>query len=104
MDDFSKNIYQMYMENNYQFGFYVRRDSWPKHRYAKVLSIQWVTEGKPIKGKPPYFGGFKNPPGHPREGKIMGPRGVTLEAAWFSGSNQQIITTGGNYCWTRIQV
>lgn len=90
------------MENNYQFGFYVRRDSWAKYRYAKVVSIQWVTEGRPIKGSPPYFGGFKNPPGHPREGKIMGPRKVQLEATWFRNGPLMTIDTGGNYSWTRV--
>lgn len=95
------NIYEMYMENNYKFGFYVKRDSWNKGRYAKVISIQWVFEGKPIKGSPPYFGGFKNPPGHPREGKIMGPRLVTLEADWFD-RGILVIKTGGNYIWERV--
>ena len=55
-----------------------------------------------IKGEPPYFGGFKNPPGHPRAGKIMGPRLVTLQADWFDGGPIQTINTGGNYSWTQV--
>lgn len=95
------NIYQMYMANDYKLGFYVTRNSWSKEKYAKVVEIQWVTEGKPIKGKPPYFGGFKNPPGHPREGKIMSPRLVTLEAKWLDGG-QMITRSGGTYAWERV--
>lgn len=96
------NIYQMYMNNNYQLGFYVRRDSWKSDRKAKVTWIEFVIEGKPIKGNPPYFGGFKNPPGHPRAGKIMGPRLVKLEADWLDGG-QMTTDSGGNYCWIRIE-
>ncbi|WP_151996613.1 MULTISPECIES: hypothetical protein [unclassified Imperialibacter] len=91
------------MNNNYQLGFYVRRDSWKSDRKAKVTWIKFVIEGKPInKGNPPYFGGFKNPPGHPRAGKIMGPRLVKLEADWLDGG-QMTTDSGGNYCWIRIE-
>ena len=95
------NIYQMYIANNYRFGFYVTRDSWRAGRYAKVVAIQWVEEGKMIKGDPPYFGGFKNPPGHPRAGKIMGPRLVTLKADWLTGG-EMITDCGGNFSWARV--
>lgn len=95
------NIYEMYQANKYQLGFYVSRDSWHSSRYAKVVAIEWVTEGKPIKGKPPYFGGFINPPGHPRAGKKMGPRLVTLEADWLDGGSL-VVKTGGNYSWERV--
>lgn len=95
------NIYQMYMANGCRFGFYVKRDTWRPGKYAKVVGIEWVEDGRPIKGKPPYFGGFKNPPGHPRAGKIMGPRLVTLEADWFD-EGRMVIDTGGNYCWTQV--
>lgn len=89
------------MNNNYQFGFYVRRDTWHPSRKAKVTWIEFVIEGQPIKGKPPYFGGFKNPPGHPRAGKIMGPRLVKLEADWLDGG-ELVTDSGGNYCWTKV--
>ncbi len=95
------NIYQMYIENGCKYGFYVRRDSWHQNRYAKVISIEWVVEGKMIKGKPPYFGGFKNPPGHPRAGKTMGPRKVILVADWLDGGRLKI-STGGNYSWHQV--
>ena len=91
----------MYMANDYKFGFYVRRNSWRRDRYAKVADIQWVEEGKKIKGKPPYFGGFKNPPGHPRAGKIMGSRLVTLEAKWLRGG-KYVTDAGGTYAWERV--
>lgn len=94
------NIFQMYVKNNCRFGFFVRKDSWHPRRYAKVVGIEWVEDGKMIKGEPPYFGGFKNPPGHPREGKIMGPRSVTLEADWFE--NGILIIAGGTYGWTQV--
>jgi hypothetical protein len=89
------------MANNCQLGFYVRRNSWRPDRYAKVTFIEWVENGKPIKGNPPYFGGFKNPPGHRRAGKIMGPRLVTLEAPWLDGG-EMITDCGGNYCWFQV--
>ena len=91
----------MYIRNNFELGFYVRRDSWRLDRYAKVTIIQWVEEGKMIKGEPPYFGGFKNPPGHPRAGKIMGPRLVTLEADWLDGG-RMITKSGGTFRWTQV--
>jgi hypothetical protein len=95
------NIYQMYVKNECRMGFYVRKDSWHTSRFAKVVEIQWVEDGKRIKGEPPYFGGFKNPPGQPRAGKIMGPRLVTLEAEWFEGG-RTVVSTGGNFCWTQV--
>lgn len=95
------NIYQMYVKNGCRFGFYVTRNSWSKGRYAKVVGIEWVEDGKMIKGNPPYFGGFKNPPGHRRAGKIMGPRLITLEAYWFDGGTM-ITDCGGNYSWTQV--
>lgn len=95
------NIYQMYVENNCRLGFFVTRDTWSQGNYAKVVAIEWVTDGKMIKGNPPYFGGFRNPPGHRRAGKIMGPRLVTLQANWLQGG-QMITDCGGNYCWTRV--
>lgn len=100
-DPYKLNIYQLYHKNDCQFGFYVRRNSWHPNRFAKVVGIQWVEEGKKIKGKPPYFGGFKNPPGHPREGKIMGPRLVDLEAPWFEGGKWRT-ESGGNYSWEQV--
>ena len=95
------NIYQMYVKNNCKFGFYVRRDSWRPDRFTKVVAIQWVEDGKMIKGEPPYFGGFINPPGHPREGKIMGPRKVTLIADWLTDGIMET-DCGGNYSWEQV--
>jgi hypothetical protein len=95
-------IYQMYVENGCRFGFCVKRDSWRPGRYAKVIGIEFVEDGKMIKGTPPYFGGFINPPGHPRAGKKMGPRLVTLEADWFDDGGVMITDCGGNFCWTRV--
>lgn len=102
MSNYDLNIYQMYMANDCQLGFYVRRNSWHPSKSAKVVAIEWVTNGQPIKGKPPYFGGFKNPPGHPRAGKIMGPRSVTLEADWLDGG-RLVTDSGGNYSWEWIK-
>ena len=94
------NIYQMYIQNNCRFGFYVKKDNWRDDRYTKVVSIEFVTEGKMIKGKPPYFGGFINPPGHPRAGKIMGPRMVRLEADWFDEKFYNV--NGGTWNWSQV--
>lgn len=49
------NVYQMYHENNCQFGFFVKRNSWATI-IAKVTGIEGVEEGKEINGPPPYFG------------------------------------------------
>lgn len=95
------NIYQMYVKNDCSLGFYVRRNSWHPSRYAKVVDIQWVENGKMIKGEPPYFGGFKNPPGHPRAGKTMGPRLVKLEADWME-EGYMITDCGGTYSWEQV--
>ncbi|MEP0349463.1 MAG: hypothetical protein ABJD84_02195 [Reichenbachiella sp.] len=91
----------MYIRNGCRFGFFVRRDSWEREKYAKVLEIEFVIEGKMIKGEPPYFGGFKNPPDHPRAGKIMGPRIVTLNASWAKPKTWST-DAGGNFCWTEL--
>lgn len=65
----SKNTFEMYMDNNYRFGFLITRESWATGRQATVVSIDGVKEGEPIEGKPPYFNRHY-PPGHPKEGKI----------------------------------
>jgi hypothetical protein len=95
------NIYQMYVKNNCKLGFYVRSDKWRHERFAKVVEIQNVEEGKMIEGEPPYFGGFKYPAGHPKEGIIMGPRLVTLEADWLDGG-VRVTDRGGNYSWEQV--
>ena len=43
------NIFQMYVENGLRYGFYVRRNSWPEERYAKVVAIGEIQEGEKIK-------------------------------------------------------
>ena len=90
----------MYMNNNYQLGFYVNRNSWRPDRKAKVTWIEFVIEGQPIKGESPYFSGFKYPVGHPKAGKTMG-RLVKLEADWLE-NGELIIRTGGNYSWKLV--
>jgi len=94
------NIYQMYIQNGCRLGFYVYRNSWRPGRYAKVVSIEGVEESKMIEGKPPYFGGLINPPGHPRAGKIMGPRMVTLEADWMDEGKMEV--NGGIVSFTQV--
>jgi hypothetical protein len=95
------NIYQMYVKNNCKLGFYVRSDKWRQERFAKVVEIQHVEDGKMIEGEPPYYGGFKYPAGHPKEGIIMGPRLVTLEADWLDGG-VRVTDRGGNYSWEQV--
>lgn len=50
----SRNIYQMYTDNNKSIGFFVRRDSWSSI-YAKVVSIAGKESG-PLEGSAPYYG------------------------------------------------
>jgi len=90
----------MYIKNGCQLGFYVHRDSWHPINYAKVVAIEGVEEGKMIEGPPPYFGGLVNPLGHPRAGKIMGPRMVTLEADWMDNGKMEV--NGGTGSFTQV--
>lgn len=94
-----KNILQMYMENDYQFGFHITRNSWHPTRYATVQSIDGVEEGKPIEGQPPYFVRYY-PEGHAKAGKVW-KRWVHMDAHW---TEEGIYDTdcGGNYSWTRV--
>ena len=91
----------MYVKNNCKLGFYVRSVKWRHERFAKVIEIQNVEEGKMIEGEPPYFGGFKYPAGHPKEGIIMGPRLVTLEADWLD-NGVRVTDRGGNFTWEQV--
>lgn len=93
------NIYQMYMENGCKFGFFITRDSWRADRYAMVVGIDGVEEGKPIEGQPPYFNRYY-PESHPKAGKTW-KRFVHLEAPWFD-SGEYETDCGGNYSWTRV--
>lgn len=100
-DKFKLNIYQLYHKNECQFGFYVRRNSWHPSRFAKVTDIELATEGKRLRGKAPYFGGFNYPKGHIKEGKRLGPRLVTLEADWLD-NGIYITNSGGTYAWEQV--
>jgi hypothetical protein len=46
----NKNLVEMYMENDYRYGFHVNRDSWNGRKYAKVVAILRVDEEKSIEG------------------------------------------------------
>jgi hypothetical protein len=94
------NMYQMYIQNKCRFGFYVHKNSWHPIKYAKVTAIEGVVDGKMPEGKPPYFGGLFNLPGHPRAGKIMGPRIVTLEADWMDEGKMTV--NGGTFTFTQV--
>ncbi len=48
------NVYEMYEENGYKFGYWIVRNTWG-NSFAKVLSIKGTREGQPIKGRPPYY-------------------------------------------------
>jgi hypothetical protein len=43
------NIYEMYYENDKQFGFWIKRNSWG-NTIAKVIGIEGVIEGEEISG------------------------------------------------------
>lgn len=96
------NIYQMYEANDYQFGFYVRKTTWPPGQKAEVLAIECVTERQPIEGPPPYFTeGLVYPSGHKKEGQKMGPRKVILGAPWAKGGKRQV--NGGTFNWEQVE-
>lgn len=52
------NIYEMYYENDKQFGFWIKRNSWG-NTIAKVIGIEGVIEGEEISGSKPYHGNPK---------------------------------------------
>jgi hypothetical protein len=52
------NIYEMYYENDKQFGFWIKRNYWA-NTIAKVISIEGVIEGGEIGGSKPYHGNPK---------------------------------------------
>ena len=47
------NIYEMYVKNNNQVGFWIQKDSWHKN-IAKVVEIDNKTSGS-LKGRSPYY-------------------------------------------------
>lgn len=51
----NENVYQMYIANGNQAGFYVRRANWKPGTYARVVSIDGRESG-PLTGRAPYFG------------------------------------------------
>jgi hypothetical protein len=93
------NIFQMYIENDCKFGFFVTRNSWSNNKFAMVVSIDGVEEGKMIEGEPPYFT-RKYPEEHRKAGKVW-PRIVYLKATWFDRGKYET-DCGGTYAWTRI--
>lgn len=94
-----RNLFQMYMENNCRFGFFVTRESWSDGKYAKVIGIDGAKEGEPLEGEPPYFI-RKYPAGHAKAG-ITWKRNVYLEADWLDGGG--VVTgSGGTYSWRRV--
>ncbi len=93
------NIYQMYIENQCKFGFFITRNSWSAEKYAAVVAIVEVEEGKPIEGQPPYFTRYY-PQEHPKAGKVW-KRFVHLEASWFDSSEYET-DCRGNYFWSRV--
>lgn len=97
--DKHQNIFQMYMENGYRLGFYVHRDSWRPNRYAKVVGIDGVEDGKPIDGQPPYFTRHY-PPSHPKAGKTWS-RTIYLEAPWFDNGRYET-GSGSTYGWKKV--
>lgn len=52
------NIYEMYIENNNNFNFYVKRESW-SNTIAKIILIDKVIEGEEIPGTAPYYDNLK---------------------------------------------
>jgi hypothetical protein len=93
------NLFEMYVDNDCKFGFYVTRDSWSNGKYAIVIAIDGVDEGKMIDGTPPYFT-RKYPEEHPKAEKTW-KRLVYLKASWFDNGTYET-DCGGNYSWTRV--
>lgn len=75
------NIYQIYADNEYRFGFLVRRTDWKPGRYATVVGIEFVDKHYETIPSPRYF--------------------VTLQAEWLVGGIVEI-DSGDNSCWERI--
>ncbi|MBN9299876.1 MAG: hypothetical protein J0I41_22940 [Filimonas sp.] len=94
-----KNLFELYIENNYKLGFCVSRDSWSDGKYAKVVAIDGVVDGQPIEGNPPYFNRIY-PDGHEKAGATW-QRNARLEAEWFD-KGFQVTTGAGGYTWTKV--
>ena len=75
------NLFEMNVANDCKFGFYVTLDSCSNGKYAMVVGIDGVEEGKMIEGTSPYFT-RKYPEGHPKAGKTW-KRFMYLEATWY---------------------
>jgi hypothetical protein len=95
----SQNIYEMYTDNNFKFGFWVTRPKWNKESRAQVVGIEGVTEGDPIPGIPPYYN--KEIPGI-IPGAPETNRSITLKSdKWEEGI--KTYSNGGTYSWERVE-
>ena len=93
-----KNIYEMYTDNGYKFGFWVTRPKWNSGSKAQVIGIEGVIEGQPIPGKPPYYN--KEVPGL-TPGAPGTNRSITLKSEnWEEG--EKVYSNGGTYSWERV--
>lgn len=95
-----QNLFEIYMANGCKFGFYFHRDSWRSDRYAKVVGIDGVEDGKPIEGQPPYFNRFF-PIDHPNAGENWS-RKIYLEAEWFDDGTYTT-ESGCTYGWSFVE-
>ncbi len=94
----SQNIYEMYTDNNFKFGFWVTRPKWDKGSKAQVVGIEGVTEGEPIPGIHPYYN--KEMPGI-LPGAPETNRFITLKSDnWEEGT--KTYSNGGTYSWVRV--
>ncbi len=84
------NIFEMYIANGCKLDFYVHKNSWAPHRKAKVVNIEGVLEGAMPEGDPPYFNGSVYPKGHPKVGKTIYKRKITMHADWFDGGPRSL--------------
>jgi len=49
------NVYEMYTAHGHAAGFWIRRGSWARSTFAKVLTVGGSANG-PLAGRPPYHG------------------------------------------------
>ena len=96
-----KNLYQLYIENDCKFGFYVRRNSWDSRRKAKLIKIEGVVDGEMINGEAPYFSA-PYPKGHSKFGKTCYKRECKLVADWFDDGVYKT-TSGASYVWKTVK-
>lgn len=89
------NVYNLYVQNGNQAGFYVRRNSWGNTLFF-VASIGGKISGA-LSGKPPYYG---NPT---IKGYYCNASKTRLPDSEVFGSSKEELSCPGCYQWAIVE-